>query len=158
LLGVHGMFWVVLWTGSANGVEWVPVTSSPAGASQQCSSSDNRADLIKHATNQPNQPPTNPTTHRSGVTAFLDSSVGYPLPIDGLVPAAGEWWFRGLSWAQPSVAELRRLMRHVYVNREEAAAKGAAARARMVERYSPPAVARLLLDEFRRIEGLLPQL
>ncbi|GBF92030.1 hypothetical protein Rsub_04377 [Raphidocelis subcapitata] len=93
----------------------------------------------------------------SGVTAFLDESVGYPLPIDGLAPASGEWWFRGLNWARPSVRHLRALMRRVVERREEAAARGAAARARMVERYSPPAIARLLLSEIRRIEALLPE-
>ena len=30
-------------------------------------------------------------TNWSGVTAFLDDSVGYPLPIEGLVPAEGDW-------------------------------------------------------------------
>jgi hypothetical protein len=92
------------------------------------------------------------------VAAFLDESVGFPLAIDGLVPAAGAWWFRGLSWAQPSVRHLRALMRRVYEDREAAAARGAAARARMVERFSPPAVARLLMEEIRRIEASLPRL
>jgi hypothetical protein len=44
-------------------------------------------------------------TNWSGVTEFLDESVGYPLPIDGLVHAQG--WASGLKWAQPSVAQLR---------------------------------------------------
>lgn len=91
------------------------------------------------------------------MTAFLDESVGYPLPIHGLAPASGEWWFRGLSWARPSVAELRALMRRVVERRGEAAARGAAARARMVERYSPPAIAAMLLSEIKRIEALLPE-
>lgn len=99
---------------------------------------------------QPTQPP------RSGVTAFLDESVGYPLPIDGLVPAAGEPWMRGLKWAQPSVAHLRRLMRRVFTDRQEAAARGAAARARMVERYSPDAIAEVLMAEIRRISEDVP--
>jgi hypothetical protein len=38
------------------------------------------------------------------------------------------WWFKGLHWAQPSVAHLRQLMRRVYENREAAAAKGRAGR------------------------------
>lgn len=83
--------------------------------------------------------------------------MGYPIPVEKLVPAVGEWWFRGLHWAQPSVPHLRKLMRHVYENREEAAAKGAAARARMVEKYSPPAIAKLLMREFLRIEESLPR-
>jgi glycosyltransferase involved in cell wall biosynthesis len=98
-------------------------------------------------------------TNWSGVTAYLDETVGYPLPIEDVVPvqaqADSEWWFRGLRWAQPSVKELRKLMRHVYENREEAAAKGAAARQRMVEKYSPPAIAEAVLKEVQRIERLL---
>jgi hypothetical protein len=106
----------------------------------------------------PRHPPALPHPKRSGVTAFLDESVGYPIPIDGLVPATGAWWFRGLSWAQPSVAHLRRLMRRVYERRAEAAARGAAARVRMVNRFSPPAVAALLAAELARIEAALPGL
>lgn len=47
-------------------------------------------------------------------------------------------------WAQPSVPALRQLMRRVVERRGEAAAKGTAARVRMVERYSPDVVARLV--------------
>ncbi len=47
-------------------------------------------------------------TNWSGITAYLDESVGYPLRILGLVPAdPSVWWFRGLKWAQPSVSHLR---------------------------------------------------
>lgn len=63
---------------------------------------------------------------------------------------------RGHSWAQPSVAHLRALMRRVYEHRDEAAARGAAARARMMERYSPPAIAKILLAELTRIQASLP--
>lgn len=95
-------------------------------------------------------------TNWSGVTAFLDDSVGYPIRVEKLVPAVGDAAFRGLHWAQPSISHLRALMRRVYENREEAAARGAAARGRMIQRYSPPAIARLLLAELRRIEAQLP--
>lgn len=63
---------------------------------------------------------------------------------------------RGLSWAQPSVPHLRSLMRRVYAHRDEAAARGAAARLRMVERYSPPAIAKVLFAEIERIQASLP--
>jgi len=68
-------------------------------------------------------------------------------------PTAG--WPVGLRWAQPSVPHLKQLMRHVVTHPQEAAAKGAAARRRMVERYSPDVIARLLLRELRRIEAAL---
>jgi hypothetical protein len=100
------------------------------------------------------------STNWSGITAYLDESVGYPIKIDGLVPVAGGsdsmWWFRGLKWAQPSLQHLVHLMHHVYDNREEAAAKGAAARARMIERYGPEAIADVLVKELQRIQDKVP--
>jgi glycosyltransferase involved in cell wall biosynthesis len=100
-------------------------------------------------------------TNWSGTTAFLDDSVGYPLPIEGLVPVnankSDAGWFGGLQWAQPSVSELRRLMRHVFDHREEAAAKGVAARRRMVEKYSPGVVADVVLREVLRVQVQLRQ-
>lgn len=43
-------------------------------------------------------------------------------------------------------------------HREEARAKGAAARQRMVERYSPPVLAEQLAAHFRRIDALIPKM
>lgn len=80
--------------------------------------------------------------------------------LQGLVPvddtSDGAENFRGLKWAQPSVEHLRQLMRHVYTQRSEAAAKGAAARRRMVEEYSPEVLAARVVREFRRIEAGIP--
>ncbi|KXZ47296.1 hypothetical protein GPECTOR_36g22 [Gonium pectorale] len=93
-------------------------------------------------------------TNWSGPTAYLDDSVGYPLPYNSLVPVphTEPYWFQGSRWAEPSLPDLRRLMRHVAGGgRAEAAARGRAARRRMLERYSPPAVAQLLAAELRRI-------
>jgi glycosyltransferase involved in cell wall biosynthesis len=100
------------------------------------------------------------STNWSGITAYLDDSVGYPISIEGLVDVEDQavWWFKGLKWAQPSVAHLRLLMRRVVENRGEAAAKGRAARQRMVDQFSPEVLARQLHKEFRRIEGLVPEL
>lgn len=87
-----------------------------------------------------------------------DDTVGYPLPIDGLVevpPDGGA--FAGHRWAQPSVPQLQRLMRHVVEHRQEAAARGRAARRRMVERYAPDVVAEQVAQQLRRIELLLAQ-
>eukprot|EP00887_Chlorella_sp_A99_P006237 scaffold3.g6237.t1 len=95
-------------------------------------------------------------TNWSGPTAYLDDSVGYPLPIDGLVdtpPDSGA--FKGHKWAQPSVKQLRRLMRHVVTHRQEAAAKGRMARQRMVERYAPAVVAKVVADRLQRVQPRL---
>uniref|UniRef100_A0A383WC78 Glycosyl transferase family 1 domain-containing protein n=1 Tax=Tetradesmus obliquus TaxID=3088 RepID=A0A383WC78_TETOB len=100
------------------------------------------------------------STNWSGITAYLDERVGYPISVDRLVPVQGSGqavgWFQGLRWAQPSVQHLRQLMRRVYTERQEAAAKGAAARARMLERYSPDAIADVLVKELKRIEARMP--
>ncbi|KAG2452970.1 hypothetical protein HYH02_002307 [Chlamydomonas schloesseri] len=99
-------------------------------------------------------------TNWSGITAYLDPSVGYPIAVERLITVADNsvWWFRGLKWAQPSVKHTRQLMRHVFSHREEARAKGAAARRRMVERYSPPVLAAELAAHLRRIDSLIPPL
>lgn len=96
-------------------------------------------------------------TNWSGSTAFLDETVGYPLPIDGVLPVemrpdTENSWFKGLKWAQPSVGELQRIMRAVYNDRHTAKVKGAAARRRMVERYSPQVIAEVVLKELLRIQ------
>lgn len=59
------------------------------------------------------------TTDWSGPQEYLNSENGYPLPLDGLstIPTGA---FRGHQWANPSVPELRRLMRHVMTHPEEA--------------------------------------
>ena len=64
-------------------------------------------------------------------------------------PAAGH------RWAQPSVQHLSQLMRHVVEHRQEAAARGRAARRRMAAQYSPDAVAEVVAQQLRRIERKL---
>lgn len=97
-------------------------------------------------------------TNWSGLTEFLDESVGYPLAIDGLEPVPPQ---QGLysswqqKWAAPSLHHLRTLMRHVVEHPEEAAARGAAARARVLERYTPDAVGRLVAARLRAISEKL---
>ncbi|GBF88154.1 hypothetical protein Rsub_00866 [Raphidocelis subcapitata] len=92
-------------------------------------------------------------TNWSGQTAFLDSQIGYPIPIEGLVQATNQP--EGIRWAQPSLPALRDIMRAASENPSEAAARGAAGRARMVERYSPRAVAGAVLGQLRRVEEKL---
>jgi glycosyltransferase involved in cell wall biosynthesis len=92
-------------------------------------------------------------TNWSGPVEFLDETVGYPIAIEGLEPADSGGV---LKWARPSVSALRRLLRRVVERPEEAKALGLKARKRMVERYSPPVIARLLEAEFRRIEEAMP--
>ena len=70
----------------------------------------------------------------------LDETVGYPLEYT-LEPVAAELNLPGHQWAEPSVNHLRQLMRRVYDRRDEAKERGRAARTRMVNEYSPEALA-----------------
>lgn len=68
---------------------------------------------------------------------FLDEEVAYPLEVERLVPAKAKCpYYEGFSWAEPSYEHLRKLMRHVYENREEAREKGARASAEVLKRWS----------------------
>eukprot|EP00195_Chlamydomonas_chlamydogama_P006392 CAMPEP_0202898984 /NCGR_PEP_ID=MMETSP1392-20130828/7351_1 /ASSEMBLY_ACC=CAM_ASM_000868 /TAXON_ID=225041 /ORGANISM="Chlamydomonas chlamydogama, Strain SAG 11-48b" /LENGTH=663 /DNA_ID=CAMNT_0049585063 /DNA_START=247 /DNA_END=2238 /DNA_ORIENTATION=+ len=97
------------------------------------------------------------STNWSGLTAFLHPDVAYPIPIEGLVEAKYDGpsffnWFAGTHWAQPSLSELKRLMRRVVTHRQEARAKGAAARRYVVQEFGPEGVARKLQALIRQAE------
>jgi glycosyltransferase involved in cell wall biosynthesis len=100
-------------------------------------------------------------TDWGGQTDFLTPEVAYPLRIKGL-----EWVpefesrsiYRGLKWAVPDVAELRRLLRYVYTNRTEAKRKGEAARAAVAKGWNYGVVGERMAGEIERIlsKGGLP--
>ena len=95
------------------------------------------------------------TTNWSGMTEYLTQANSYPLPIDGLVPVVqegGHW--DGHRWAEPSLSQLRRLMRRVVDKPEEAAAKGKRAREDMVAKYAPAVVAARVVERLREIAAL----
>ena len=59
---------------------------------------------------------------------FMTPQNAYPLPVERMVRAAAKCrYYDGFQWAEPSFADLRRLLRHVFQNQEEARARGAAA-------------------------------
>ncbi|GAB4823498.1 hypothetical protein N2152v2_010544 [Parachlorella kessleri] len=94
-------------------------------------------------------------TNWSAIPDYLDDAVGYPLAAKlGPVPGIKSELVR---WAHPSVDHLRQLLRHVVEHRDEAAARGRAARARVVERYSLEAVGRRVAARLRDIEGRLAE-
>ncbi|KAI8475933.1 MAG: hypothetical protein J3K34DRAFT_517089 [Monoraphidium minutum] len=105
------------------------------------------------------------TTNWSGPTAYLSEEVAYPLDIDGLTPAAEDMnatdpdsfniWFAGQRWAKPSAAHLKQLMRRVVERPDEAAARGAAARALLLGRFTPDVLAARLRAEVERIHAVL---
>lgn len=97
-------------------------------------------------------------TNWSGTVDFVDDTVGYlidyqlsPVPMDNEIP----WWFKGAKWADCSVPHLRKIMRHVYENRAEVAAKGRAARRLMQSQFSPQAVGKIVAAEVQRIRGMI---
>lgn len=73
-------------------------------------------------------------TNWSGPTEFMTEENSYPIEVEA-IDVINEGAFRGHRWARPSVTDLRRKMRRVYENREEARLKGAKARQDMVDKY-----------------------
>ncbi|KAG1674484.1 hypothetical protein FOA52_003089 [Chlamydomonas sp. UWO 241] len=93
----------------------------------------------------------------SGVADLVTEEVGYHVRwslSDVAEGKDGAWWLVG-KWADADVGHLREVMRHVYDHPEEAAAKGAAARTRVVEKFSPALVAALVAAELAAVGRLL---
>ncbi|HHY47932.1 MAG TPA: glycosyltransferase family 4 protein [Firmicutes bacterium] len=81
------------------------------------------------------------STAWSGQMDFLQEAGAYLIEVEALeaVPMQGianDKVYAGARWARPSVSHLRRLMRHVYERREEAAQVGLKAREVIRRRYS----------------------
>lgn len=85
---------------------------------------------------------------------YLDAGNGYLLAIDGLVPADHPHpFYHGARWARPSLKEARRLMRHVFLHREEAKTKGRRARETVLSRYSWEIAARRMLEALEGVSA-----
>ena len=68
---------------------------------------------------------------------FMNESNAYPLGVDRLIPAVAKCpYYNGFRWADPSSADLRRLMRYVYQNPEAARAKGTHASQDVLSRWT----------------------
>jgi glycosyltransferase involved in cell wall biosynthesis len=95
-------------------------------------------------------------TDWSGITQYLNHTNGYPLPIDGLSPIPSGPFQGEHQWANPSLSELRRLMREVKTNQGgDAVKRGQAARRTMVKEYSPEKLAQDVMNRLHAIEGLI---
>lgn len=99
---------------------------------------------------------------RSGPVAFVNEDVAYPLAIEGLSVIKADptdpsfvQAFVGQKWAQPSIKHLVQLLRRVYTNPTEAAAKGKAARRHIQQRFTPAVVAQVVAGEVRRLQGVI---
>ena len=70
-------------------------------------------------------------------TQFVHADIAYPLRSRGLVPAdARAPYYKGFRWADPDPEHLAHLFRHVFENREEAAAKGRRAASEMAAAWT----------------------
>jgi len=90
-------------------------------------------------------------TDWSGPSEYLTEENSFPLPISpDLIPvdaSMGGEDVRGHLWAEPSVYYLKRLMRQVVKNPEEAKKRGKQARKDMVEKYSTEVVSKLVAQQ-----------
>jgi GT2 family glycosyltransferase/glycosyltransferase involved in cell wall biosynthesis len=83
---------------------------------------------------------------------FLHAGNGYPLAVRGTVPAVAKCpYYEGFSWADPDPEHLRRLMREVYENREEARRRGLAAAQEMAECWTWRNAARRIVERLDAI-------
>jgi glycosyltransferase involved in cell wall biosynthesis len=95
------------------------------------------------------------STDWSAHTEFMNENNAYPLRVAELIPARAKCpYYEGFHWAQPEEEHLVSLMRHVYENREEAAAKGAAASEEVLRRWTWREAARRIKDRLVQIHSV----
>lgn len=76
-------------------------------------------------------------TDWSAHTDFMNEENSYLLRTEKLIPAIAKCpYYEGFRWAEPDGEHLVHLMRHVYENREEAAAKGARASEEVLAKWT----------------------
>jgi glycosyltransferase involved in cell wall biosynthesis len=79
-------------------------------------------------------------TDYSAPVDYLNDDIAYMIPVEELVPVHDPYFFPSGSalgvWAQPDAGALRKLMRRVYENPEEAREKGRRARAEVCARWT----------------------
>jgi len=93
-------------------------------------------------------------TDWSAHTDFMTEDVAYPLRVERLIPAKAKCpYYKGFRWAQPDEHHLAHLMRHVYENREEAAAKGAQASEKALGGWTWRQAAQKIKDRLLAISG-----
>ena len=92
-------------------------------------------------------------TNWSGPTAFLTPENGYPLPFTHLAPVP-DGAFKGHLMAEPDARALAALLSEIVADPAAARARGARARADMLQRYSLAAMAALVESHVRRIAAM----
>ncbi|MBK8596266.1 MAG: glycosyltransferase [Holophagales bacterium] len=87
-------------------------------------------------------------------TEFVHDGISYPLKVKGTVRAVAKCpYYTGFSWADPDPDHLAHLLRHVFENPDEAAAKGRAATEEMHAKWTWRHAARRIVE---RVETLRP--
>lgn len=89
-------------------------------------------------------------TNWSGPTEYLTEENSYPLRVDQMSEVP-EGPFKGHLWAEPSVEQLRAVMRRVVSNPEEAKGRARRAREDMIRWFSPAVVARIVVDQILKV-------
>jgi hypothetical protein len=92
-------------------------------------------------------------TNWSGQTHFMNQQNSYPLPYDGFVSVGAVHDFaEDQQWANPSLLELRRIMRDMYSNPLKARGRGRRARIDMLTEYNVDSVTVSLMRHIKRIK------
>jgi hypothetical protein len=99
-------------------------------------------------------------TNYSGNVDFMTAENSYPLDYR-LVPLTRDYgpYMRGASWADPDLDHAARLMRHVVEHMDDAAARGARARADVERDWNPQVTGsrvRNRLDAIRTGRRIVP--
>jgi hypothetical protein len=83
---------------------------------------------------------------------FFNAKVGYPVEVEALVNADARCpYYAGLRWAQPSYESLRQQMRRVFLDRERAAAVGAAAAAHVRANFTFDHAAKIIKQRVQEL-------
>lgn len=95
-------------------------------------------------------------TRWGGNLAFMNDENSYLIDVEALVPAERDTArYAGRRWALPSVEHLTLILRRLYEHRDEARARGRAARRHIVANFSFPVVGALLRERFEALSYAL---
>ena len=71
---------------------------------------------------------------------FMNDANSYPLQVESLIPAEAKCpYYKGFKWANPDIWHLKKLLRNVYENPDEAKKKGTQAVTDVQKRRAGPA-------------------
>lgn len=96
------------------------------------------------------------STNWSSQTDFINNANSIPLDVERLIPAIAKCpYYDGFRWAQPSYEALRKAMRWVYENQEEARTMGVNAAAEVRQKWSWDAMANKIINRISSISESL---